>query len=181
MVILAEALSRSAAVPQLAVPAQAVAWTDVVMALGVALLALMGLAVGIGGLIALRTWIRFLHSVERAVERLSPHVEPLLGHATRVAEDASELTRAVRTSVEEMTGTLGEVNQRLRSAVHAAEDRVRQFGRVVDVVQEEVEDLLLDAAATARGVHVAAEALRRPRGPGLGMLDEEPDEPPALR
>jgi hypothetical protein len=36
---------------------------------------------------------------------------------------------------------------------------------VVDAVQAEVEDVLLDAAASARGVHVVAERLRGERAP----------------
>jgi hypothetical protein len=38
-----------------------------------------------------------------------------------------------------------------------------RFGQVLDVVQTETEELLLDAAATAHGVHETARMLREPR------------------
>jgi hypothetical protein len=56
---------------------------------------------------------------------------------------------------------------------------VRQFGAVLDVVQAEAEEVLLDAAATAHGVHSAARALRqtsRSRSRRLPRKFEEIDD-----
>jgi hypothetical protein len=61
--------------------------------------------------------------------------------------------------------TLNEVNDSLRDATRNATALAREFGAVLEVVQTEAEELLLDTAATARGVHTAAERLRTPRIP----------------
>ena len=56
---------------------------------------------------------------------------------------------------------------------------MRRFGAVVDVVQTETEELLLDAASTARGVHTAATMIRdggqavRRSGGQAEMRDED--------
>ncbi|MGQ0560672.1 MAG: hypothetical protein ACT443_02210, partial [Gemmatimonadota bacterium] len=52
----------------------------------------------------------------------------------------------------------------------SVEERVKQFGAVVEVVQSEAEEILLDAASTARGVHTASLVLRS------GRREQLPDE-----
>jgi hypothetical protein len=72
-----------------------------------------------------------------------------------------------------------DVNGRLRQATDAAEERLRRLATVLDVVQAEAEDMMLDATATARGVHEAAAALRRPRPrrlPPERTSDADPEE-----
>src|SRR5687767_1472254 len=132
---------------------------------------LMVLAAGVGLLVSFRTLKRLgrtLQSLDKVVDELAPRAEPLIDGVTRVAVDAAAVTEAVRRKVNDVLDTVEDVNGRLREATEAAEQRVRQFGAVLDVVQTEAEDMLLEAASTARGVHTAARALRetspKPRG-----------------
>ena len=67
------------------------------------------------------------------------------------------------------TLTVEELNRAVKKGGVAAEDRIRRFGAGLDVVPTEAEDVLLDAAATARGVHETARQLR-----------EEPRRKPAV-
>lgn len=140
-----------------------IAWAETATAVGTVILALIGIALGVAGFYMLRAAIRVLRSMEKAVERLAPKAEPILEQATRVTEDAAEVSRRVRQNVGEVNDTVEDLNRQLREAIQQAQERVRRFGAVMDTVQEEVEDVLLDAAATARGVQAAAEALRAPR------------------
>ncbi|HUP89665.1 MAG TPA: hypothetical protein VM100_09950 [Longimicrobiales bacterium] len=71
-----------------------------------------------------------------------------------------KMTGKANQAIGSITGTVEDVNGRLQSAIASVEGRARRFGAVVDVVQTEAEELLLDAASTARGVHAAAEMLR---------------------
>lgn len=150
-------------------------WTQVVTAVSIAVLAVMGVGVAIGGLVAVRAVLRLLRTVERTVEHVSPRAEPLIDKVGRIADDASEITRSLRTEVDDVRKTVVDVNRQLRAAAQAAETRARRFANVVDVVQEETEQLLLDATATARGIHATAEALRR-RGGGDGGLRSRPPD-----
>lgn len=140
-----------------------IAWAETATAAGTVLLAIMGLGLAVAGIFVLRAVNRALRSLERAIERLAPQTEPLLESVRRVADDAADVSRRVRQNADQVNDTLEELNGRLRSAIQSAEERVRHFGAVLDAVQAEVEEVLLDAAAAARGLHAAAATLRAPR------------------
>lgn len=140
-----------------------IAWAQTATAISLVLLALFGIGLAIAGFYMLRAAIRLLRTLEQTVDRLAPLAEPILERAGKVAEDAAGISERVRQNVDEFNDTLEDLNRQLREAVRAAEARVRRFGTVVDTVQAEVEDVLLDAAATARGLHAAAKRLRSPR------------------
>jgi hypothetical protein len=126
------------------------------------LFALLALAAGVLSYKTFQTLARTLRSIEKVVDRLAPHAEPLIDGVSQVATDASQISGSVREKVEEVLETVDDVNLRLREVTDAAEQRVRQFGAVLDVVTAEAEEVLLDAAATAQGVQRAARVLREP-------------------
>lgn len=150
-----------------------------VTAVASAILASIGIAVGVMALVLLRVLWRTLSKLEAQVERLAPRAEPLLDHVTRIAEDAAELSRAVRDETGRLRETIGEVNDQIRAAAKAGEARLRQFGAVMQVVQEEVQDVMLDIASAARGVHTTALELQRRRAVSAAAPDpgSDPDDP----
>ena len=119
---------------------------------------------------------RTLQSAEKVIEKLAPRAEPILDGVSQITEDASAISDGVRRRVDDLLETFEDLNGKLRSATSEAEQRVREFGTVLDVVQDEAQDILLDAASTARGVHEAARALRRERPP-TRRLPPGPDQP----
>jgi hypothetical protein len=123
-----------------------------------------------------RTLAHTLRELEKVIDQLAPRAEPLIDGVTRIAVDAGAVTDAVRHKVEDVLGTVDDINMRLRDATDAAEQRVRQFGAVLDVVQSEAEQVLLDAASTARGVHTAARTLRESRPPRRRLQSSGEDE-----
>jgi uncharacterized protein YoxC len=137
-----------------------IAWAQIVIAVAMVVMALVVIGIGLLSFSAIRSVNRVLGRVEKSIERLTPRVEPLLDKAARVADDASDVSDTVRRRVNELMDTVHDFNRSLRSAGAAVEERVRDFGAVIDVVQEEAEDLLLDTAATARGLKATAESLR---------------------
>lgn len=140
-----------------------IAWAETLTAAGTVILALIGIGLAIMGFSLLRAALRLLRALERTVDRLAPRTEPLIDRAARIADDAAEVSGRIRRSAEELDATVDGLNRQLRAAADAAEDRVRRFGTVLDTVRTEVEEVLLDAAASARGLHAAAESLREPR------------------
>ena len=149
------------------------ATTQVVIAVSLALIALSAFAVAVGALLAVR---KLMGTVNRTIEQLTPKVDPLLSSVAKVTHDAEHVSSTVRERVAEVLETIETLNVRLKSGAQAVEDRVKQFGAVVDVVQSEAEELLLDAASTARGVHTAAEVLRSKKQPRLPENTTDPDE-----
>lgn len=159
-----------------------------VTAIGTLVLAVLALGVAVAALLALRSLNRTLHAVERSIARLEPRMEPLLDRAGKIAEDASHVSHTLRQEVARAQEMLADVSERLYEGLDEAEVRLRRFGAVLRVVQREAEDLLLGAAATARGVHVAADRLRGRLGGGRRRAadagereDDEAFEPPRIQ
>ncbi|MGH7504833.1 MAG: hypothetical protein ACRELX_04255 [Longimicrobiales bacterium] len=149
-----------------------IAWSQMIMA---AVTVLVGIAI-IGATIYS---VRLLRAAERSVKQLVPRVEPIIEKANGIAANAGDLSDSVRETGDEVLGTVRGLNERLRDAAEVTEQRVRDFGAVLEVVREEAESILLDSAATARGVHTAAERLRQPRT--ARTLGAAAPAPPAVR
>jgi len=143
-----------------------IAWSQVVMAVGMVVMTLTVLASGVAAFLLFRAVRRLIATVEAQAKALAPKTEPILTAVGKVTSDASTLSTSVKERVDEVLETVKDVNGRLRELVTETESRVREFGAVLDVVQAETSQIMLDAAATARGVHTTAEALQsgRPRG-----------------
>lgn len=151
--------------PGLVETLQSIATAQTVIAVGVSILIVLGIVTSVMFAWTLRNVIRFMRVIRKD---LAPRTEPLLEQATRLAESANDIVDSVRQEAESVRETVEELNQRVRTAADAAEQRVRKLAAVLEVVQEEAESLLIEAAATARGAHVAARALR-------GEEDEDAD------
>ena len=145
---------------------------QMVMALATSILALFALALAAAALLAV---LKIRKAMERGLDLLPAKTEPMLAAVTRVAENAREVSDTVKVRVKDMLDNLDEINRRLKNGADAIEERVKRFGVVVDVVQTEAEELMLDAASTARGVHTAAERLRQKRRDRLPASDTPPD------
>lgn len=146
---------------------------QMVMAIATSILALFALAIAVAALFGV---LKLRKIMERGLENLPARTDPMLAAATRVAENAREVSDTVKVRVKDMLDNLDDINARLKNGADAVEDRVKRFGVVIDVVQSEAEDLLLDAASTARGVHTASEQLRSRKRPRLPRVDDELDE-----
>lgn len=144
-----------------------------VMAIATAILALFALAIAAAALFAV---LKVRKVLERGLDNLPAKTDPMVAAVTRVTENAREVSDTVKVRVRDMLDSLEEISERLKAGADAVEDRVKRFGVVVDVVQTEAEDLLLDAASTARGVHTAAETMREKKRRRLPAFDEDLDE-----
>lgn len=146
---------------------------QMVMAIATAILALFALAIAAAALFAV---LKVRKVLERGLDNLPAKTDPMVAAVTRVTENAREVSDTVKVRVRDMLDSLEEISERLKAGADAVEDRVKRFGVVVDVVQTEAEDLLLDAASTARGVHTAAETMREKKRRRLPAFDDDLDE-----
>jgi uncharacterized protein YoxC len=158
-------LGSTGIIPLAAAIAVQVTWADGIAAISLGLIALFWLAITIGVLILVALVSRLLKRVEGLVEKLAPRAEPLLDRANQIAGDATAVSQMVRHEIEAIGGTVQDLNRQLHTALDSAGEQVRKFGSVVRVVQDEVEEILIDATATARGLQAAADTLRRPALP----------------
>ncbi len=146
---------------------------QLIMAIAAFIVALFALAIAAAALLAL---LKIRRAMERGLLKLPSRTEPMVAAATRVAENAREVSDTVKVRVKDMLDNLEDISERLKTGADSVEDRVRRFGLVVDVVQTEAEELMLDAASTARGVHTASEALREKKRSQLPRVDDDLDE-----
>lgn len=139
--------------------------------IGVVLIAL--LAVLIPAVLGLR---KAAARMETLAERISGKLDPIMGHATNIADNADYISTAVRADVGEVSATLRRANERLELAMDASEGRVRELGALLRLFQNEVERAFVSGTSTLRGFRAGADSLRYDAIDLLDELDELEDE-----
>lgn len=169
------------AAPELAERLDRIVVAQIVTAIATAVVALFALAVAIMALATVLALRKALRAVERVADRTAARAEPIIDQAGKITRDLADMTATLRRDFDNVHEVVHDAGRQLRSAVEATDERIRRFGTVLRVVQEEMEEVLLDAASTARGLHTTAEALRtgrverRERRPTTEAAPEEGD------
>ncbi len=104
------------------------------------------------------------------LDRVYGDINPLMRHASAIADNVNYVTTSVRTDVQQVNATIAAANQRLQQAVALTEQRLNEFNALLEVVQHEAESMFVATASTVRGVRTGAAALHH-----------EDDEEPAYR
>ena len=113
-------------------------WVGVVSALSLAIIALAAI-VGAAAVIAAALGVRAT-------------VKALKGFAGPAIADVRQLIASIKLEADTLVGTSRDVRQRIVRAVDAAEERLTDLDALAEVVQAELEETALDAAATMRDV-----------------------------
>ncbi|MFN2571222.1 MAG: hypothetical protein ABR537_06360 [Gemmatimonadales bacterium] len=113
-------------------------WVGVVTALSLAIIALAAL-VAAGAVIAAALGVR---AALRALKRF----------AGPAITDVRQLIGSIKIEADALVGASRDVRQRIVRAADAAEDRLTSLDTLAEVMQEELEETALDAAATMRDV-----------------------------
>ena len=113
-------------------------WVGVVSALSLVIIALATTALAVASVVSgLR-----MHAFVRAIEHM----------AGAAIGDVRQLIDSIKGEADALVGTSRDIRERIVSAADAAERRLTDLDALVEVVQEEVEDTVLDTAATLRNV-----------------------------
>ncbi|HEY7195304.1 MAG TPA: hypothetical protein VH439_16295 [Gemmatimonadales bacterium] len=113
-------------------------WVGVVTAISLAIIAL-------ATLVTAAAVIAAALGVRSALKALKAFAGPAIG-------DVRQLIASIKTEADALVGSSRDVRQRIVRAVDAAEDRLTDLDTLAEVMQEELEDTALDAAATMRDV-----------------------------
>jgi uncharacterized protein YoxC len=97
--------------------------------------------------------------VSDLLDRVYGDVNPLMRHASAIADNVNYITTSVRTDVQQVNATIAAANQRLQQAVALTERRLNEFNALLEVVQHEAESMFVATASTVRGVRTGAAAL----------------------
>jgi hypothetical protein len=113
-------------------------WVGVVSALSLAIIAVAALVTAVG--------------ITAAALGVREALKALKGFAGPAIADVRQLIGSIRTEADALIGTSRDVRQRIVRAVDAAEDRLTSLDALAEVMQGELEETALDAAATMRNV-----------------------------
>lgn len=139
---------------------QRIAFAQMVVAVVMVIIGLIAIGGAIVVLLELRSARRLLHNLGDTVDELKPRLAPLIDRTIHLTSDVAGMTDNIRRKVDDMLFTMEELNRIARRGGSMAEERLTRFAAVVDIAQTEAEELLIDAAATARGVQETARQLR---------------------
>jgi hypothetical protein len=113
-------------------------WVGVVSALSLATIALAAIVVAVASAVSALG----IRAFTRALEHL----------AGPAIQDVRQLIGTIKGEADALVGTSRDIRERIVHAADAAEHRLSDLDALVEVVQEEVEGTVLDAAATLRNV-----------------------------
>ena len=113
-------------------------WVGVVSALSLAIIAL-------AALVAAAAVIAAALGVRAAVKALK-------GFAGPAITDVRQLIGSIKNEADALVGASRDVRQRIVNAADAAEERLTSLDALAEVMQQELEETAIDAAATMRDV-----------------------------
>lgn len=117
--------------------------------------------------------------VNELLDKIYADVNPLMKHASTVADNLDYITTSVRVDMQRVNQTIAVANQKLREAVDLTESRLQEFNALLKVVQQEAEDTFVTTASVVRGVRKGMETLEvETRGNDAARLTRatEPDD-----
>ena len=97
--------------------------------------------------------------VSDLLDRVYGDINPIMRHASAIADNVNYVTTSVRTDIQQVNATIAAANQRLQQAVDITEQRLSEFNALLAVVQQEAESMFVATASTVRGVRTGAAAL----------------------
>src|SRR6266851_3428179 len=81
--------------------------------------------------------------VSELLDRIYGDINPLMRHASAIADNVNYVTTSVRTDVQQVNATIAAANQRLQQAMAMTEERLNEFNALLQVVQEEAESMFV--------------------------------------
>jgi uncharacterized protein YoxC len=126
--------------------------------------------------------------VSELLDRVYGDVNPLMRHASAIADNVNYITTSIRTDVQQLNAAIATAAQRLQQASAITEQRLAEFNALLEVVQQEAESMFVATAATVRGVRTGAAALHHEDGvddaydaplPASEELEDGYDDPDA--
>lgn len=134
------------------------------------------IAVGIGLLAAfvqgfplLKRLRGSLRSLDRVLDILDRHLEPILHRTGRISDDLKDVTTSLRSDVEALGDTVDRGTRSVERIMDRVEQRTAEIDGLLEMVQEEVEESFLGVASLLR----ALRSIRKRLGIGTGGEEHE--------
>jgi uncharacterized protein YoxC len=134
-------------------------WFEKITAVASGLMTLALLVLAVALVPAAWNFRKSYAKVSNLLDRVYGDINPLMRHASAIADNVNYITTSVRTDVQQVNATIAAANQRLQQAVALTEQRLGEFNALLEVVQQEAETMFIATASTVRGVRTGAAAL----------------------
>jgi uncharacterized protein YoxC len=134
-------------------------WFETVTAVASGLMSVALLVLAIAMVPAAWNFRKSYAKVSALLDKVYGDVNPLMRHASAIADNVNYVTTSVRADVQQVNATIAAANQRLQQAVSLTEQRLNEFNALLEVVQHEAETMFVATASTVRGVRTGAAAL----------------------
>jgi hypothetical protein len=96
--------------------------------------------------------------ISELLDKVYADVNPLMKHASTVADNLDYITTSVRVDIQKVNQTIAAANQRLQEAVDLTEERLHEFHALLRVVQQEAEETFVSTASVVRGMRTGVAA-----------------------
>ena len=134
-------------------------WFETVTAVASGLMTIALLVLAVALVPAAWNFRKSYAKVSALLDKVYGDVNPLMRHASAIADNVNYITTSVRADVQQVNATIAAANQRLQQAVALTEQRLNEFNALLEVVQHEAETMFVATASTVRGVRTGAAAL----------------------
>lgn len=182
--VAAWALQQAAAFPDTVVMKQvpnARNWFDVLSSAASVVISIALIALAVGLIPAAFNIRKSYKKVNELLDRIYGDVNPIMRHASSVADNLNYVSTAVRQDVARLQASVAAANARLDEATRLTERRVRDFNALLEVVQAEAEATFVSTASSLRGVREGAAAFRDAVERDLDGDDFDDDDDPDVR
>src|SRR5690349_23068221 len=90
--------------------------------------------------------------VSDLLDKIYGDINPLMRHASAIADNVDYITTSVRVDVQQVSQTIAAVNQPLQQAVVPSETRLNELNAPLDKQEEQAEHALVVTYSTIRGL-----------------------------
>lgn len=149
-------------------------WFENVTAVASALISIALLVLTVALVPAAWNFRKSYAKVSELLDRIYGDINPLMRHASAIADNVNYVTTSVRTDVQQVNATIAAANQRLQQAMAMTEERLNEFNALLQVIQEEAESMFVATASTVRGVRTGAASLHHDDGEDAAMPTSSP-------
>ena len=156
-------------------------WFDTVSEVASIIISIALVVLAAGLLPAAWNFRKSYKKINELLDRIYGDVNPIMRHASSIADNVNYVSTAVRQDVARLQATVAAANARLDEATRLTERRVNEFNALLAVAQAEAEDTFVSTASTLRGLREGAATFREDaihrRAPGLEDRDAITDDP----
>jgi len=148
-------------------------WFEKITAVASGLMTLALLVLAVALVPAAWNFRKSYAKVSNLLDRVYGDINPIMRHASAIADNIDFVTTSIRTDVQKVNATIASANEKVQEAVSLTERRLHELNALLRVVQDEAEEAFLSTASALRGVRTGAAAFHYQGGMDLASAEAD--------